>query len=238
MVWRLLAAGEPRLQRRRRSTARSPGWRPAPPRAAVLGIYAGQDARVNETRDAARRARSRPGYRDPDLHRGRPRVLQRHRRALQPGRRGEAWRRVLGWFDRYVDRDHDHDHDSTRRASALDRVAQVGDGRPASGAAVRHAWTGMSRSTTFEGYAIVAPRFGARDAREVGARALRARRRRGRAREPPGPQLPRDRARRPPLRAQDRQHGLRRAELECQNAAMHSSRARRPGSRARPRAGA
>lgn len=56
LVWRLLDAGEPRLE------AAVPFYGPAPdgadfsrsPNAAVLGIYAEEDARVNSTRDAAR----------------------------------------------------------------------------------------------------------------------------------------------------------------------------------------
>jgi carboxymethylenebutenolidase len=55
MTWTLLAAGEPRL------SAAAPFYGPAPsgasfagsPNAAVLGIYAEQDARVNASRDGA-----------------------------------------------------------------------------------------------------------------------------------------------------------------------------------------
>ncbi len=55
MVWTLLAAGEPRL------AAAAPFYGPLPqnadfagsPGAAVLGVYAGQDDRVNATREAA-----------------------------------------------------------------------------------------------------------------------------------------------------------------------------------------
>jgi carboxymethylenebutenolidase len=57
MVWRLLAAGERRL------AAAAPFYGPFPTggdlrgaRAAVLGVYAGLDARVNASRDAARAA--------------------------------------------------------------------------------------------------------------------------------------------------------------------------------------
>jgi carboxymethylenebutenolidase len=57
MVWRLLAAGERRL------SAAAPFYGPFPTggdlrgaRAAVLGVYAGLDARVNASRDAARAA--------------------------------------------------------------------------------------------------------------------------------------------------------------------------------------
>ena len=54
MIWRLLAAGEPRL------AAAAPFYGPFPEggdlqgsTAAVLGVYAGLDDRVNATRDAA-----------------------------------------------------------------------------------------------------------------------------------------------------------------------------------------
>ena len=92
MVWRLLAAKEPRL------SAAAPFYGPFPEggnlkgnKAAVLGVYGGLDARVNATREAARAgaARGQAAPPDPHVHRGRPRVLQRHRRALQrPGRGG------------------------------------------------------------------------------------------------------------------------------------------------------
>ena len=58
MVWRLLAAGEPRL------AAAVPFYGPAPegadfsgsPNAAVLGIYAGNDDRVNASQGSAQAA--------------------------------------------------------------------------------------------------------------------------------------------------------------------------------------
>ena len=63
MVWSLLASGEPRL------AAAAPFYGPLPngadfagsPRAAVLGIYAEQDDRVNATRDAATAALEEAG---------------------------------------------------------------------------------------------------------------------------------------------------------------------------------
>jgi carboxymethylenebutenolidase len=63
MVWSLLASGEPRL------AAAAPFYGPLPdgadfagsPRAAVLGIYAEQDDRVNATRDAAAAALEKAG---------------------------------------------------------------------------------------------------------------------------------------------------------------------------------
>ena len=63
MTWQLLAAGEPRL------AAAVPFYGPFPagadlagsPNAAVLGIYAGLDSRVNGTRDAAEAALTAAG---------------------------------------------------------------------------------------------------------------------------------------------------------------------------------
>ena len=63
MVWSLLASGEPRL------AAAAPFYGPLPdnadfsgsPNAAVLGVYAEQDARVNASRDAARAALQKAG---------------------------------------------------------------------------------------------------------------------------------------------------------------------------------
>ncbi len=63
MTWQLLAAGEPRL------SAAVPFYGPFPsgaslsgsPNAAVLGIYAGNDTRVNGTKDAAEAALSAAG---------------------------------------------------------------------------------------------------------------------------------------------------------------------------------
>jgi carboxymethylenebutenolidase len=108
MVWRLLASGERRL------AAAAPFYGPFPAdgdlsgsRAAVLGVYAGMDDRVNATRDAAHAA----------LHAARLRhqllsfTLAGHAFFNDTGQRfdaaaaAEAWRRVLDWFDRYVDRE-------------------------------------------------------------------------------------------------------------------------------------
>jgi carboxymethylenebutenolidase len=63
MTWQLLAAGEPRLR------AAVPFYGPLPdgadfsgsPNAAVMAIYAGQDSRVNASRDAAEAALSAAG---------------------------------------------------------------------------------------------------------------------------------------------------------------------------------
>ena len=91
MVWRLLASGERRL------AAAAPFYGPFPEggslkgsRAAVLGVYGGlDDARQRDPGRGQGGARGRPAQaRDPHLHRGGPRLLQRHRTALQPARRG------------------------------------------------------------------------------------------------------------------------------------------------------
>ncbi len=86
MVWALLDAGDERL------AAAIPFYGPAPSTpdfsgntAAVLGVYAEQDARVNASRDTAEAALDgrRPRARPQDLPGRRPRLLQRHRPALQ-----------------------------------------------------------------------------------------------------------------------------------------------------------
>lgn len=90
MTWLLLSNAEPRL------AAAVPFYGPLPEgadftgtRAAVLGIYAEQDDRVNATRDAARAALEKAGLRTRSSpSRRRPRLLQRHRPALQRAGRG------------------------------------------------------------------------------------------------------------------------------------------------------
>jgi carboxymethylenebutenolidase len=103
MVWRLLAAGERRL------SAAAPFYGPFPQggdlrraKAAVLGVFAGRDDRVNATREAARAALEAARLRhqivtftDAD-----------HAFFNDTGARyniaaaAEAHRRVLGWYDR------------------------------------------------------------------------------------------------------------------------------------------
>jgi carboxymethylenebutenolidase len=102
MVWRLLAAKEPRL------SAAAPFYGPFPEggslkgnKAAVLGVYGGLDARVNATREAAHQA----------LHAARLRheiltfMEADHAFFNHTGARfnapaaAEAWRRVVAWFD-------------------------------------------------------------------------------------------------------------------------------------------
>ncbi|HEX8157186.1 MAG TPA: dienelactone hydrolase family protein [Solirubrobacteraceae bacterium] len=106
MVWRLLAAGERRL------AAAAPFYGPFPvggdlsrSRAAVLGVYAGLDDRVNATRDAARAALQAAGLE----HRIVTFTQAGHAFFNDTGQRfdaaaaEEAWHRVLSWFGRHAD---------------------------------------------------------------------------------------------------------------------------------------
>ena len=106
MIWRLLAAGEARLD------AAAPFYGPFPEdgdlrnaKAAVLGVYAGQDDRVNATRTAASNA-----LKDARLkHRILTFTEADHAFFNDTGARfnapaaEEAWRRVIAWFGRYAD---------------------------------------------------------------------------------------------------------------------------------------
>ena len=87
MVWRLLASGAPAL------AAAVPFYGPVPEpasfagaRAAVLGVFAERDARVNagltRAESGAHRGRARP--RAPGRSRRGPRLLQRHRAPVRP----------------------------------------------------------------------------------------------------------------------------------------------------------
>jgi carboxymethylenebutenolidase len=106
MVWRLLAAGESRV------AAAAPFYGPFPEngdlgqaKAAVLGVYGGLDARVGATRPAARAALRKARLKNHIL------VFQQADHAFfndtgarfNPPAAEEVWRRVLAWFDRYVD---------------------------------------------------------------------------------------------------------------------------------------
>jgi carboxymethylenebutenolidase len=107
MVWRLLAAGEPRL------AAAVPFYGPTPENpdfsgskdVAVLGIYAAQDQRVNASEPVARAALEKAGMvfelvTEPDAN---------HAFFNDTGERynataaADAWKRVQEWFFRYVD---------------------------------------------------------------------------------------------------------------------------------------
>ena len=106
MAWTLLAAGEPRL------AAAAPFYGPLPegadfsgsPNAAVLGIYAEQDARVNATREAATAALEAaglpheivtyPGANHAFFNDTGPRYDQ--------NAATQAYAKVLDWFGRYL----------------------------------------------------------------------------------------------------------------------------------------
>ena len=119
MVWNLLAAREPRL------SAAAPFYGPFPTggnlkgnKANVLGIYAGNDDRVNATREAARTAleAARLDYelltfaeQNPAMT---PPYIVGHAffndtgARFNPAAAEEAWRRVVSWFNDAGDRDH------------------------------------------------------------------------------------------------------------------------------------
>jgi carboxymethylenebutenolidase len=106
MVWTLLASREPRL------AAAAPFYGPFPEngdlsgsQAAVLGIYAALDSRVNASRAAARAALKSAGLRHQIVtfpgvdHAFFNPTSERH----NPAAAAAAYRRVLDWFGRYVD---------------------------------------------------------------------------------------------------------------------------------------
>jgi carboxymethylenebutenolidase len=105
MVWLLLASTEPRL------AAAAPFYGPFPEngnlagsRAAVLGIYAELDSRVNATRTAARTALRRAGLRHeivtyPDVDHA---FFNPTGARYDAAAAAAAYRRVLSWFGRYV----------------------------------------------------------------------------------------------------------------------------------------
>ena len=121
MVWNLLAAREPRL------SAAAPFYGPFPTggslkgnQANVLGVYAGNDDRVNATRAAARAAldAARLDYElltfaeQPQPPTNPPTYLVGHAffndtgTRFNPAAAEEAWRRVVSWFNDAGDRDH------------------------------------------------------------------------------------------------------------------------------------
>jgi len=106
MVWRLLAAGEGRV------AAAAPFYGPFPAgadlsgaRAAVLGVYGGLDARVNASRPAAQAALEAAGL----AHQILTFTEADHAFFNDTGARfnapaaEEAWRRVIGWYGRFLD---------------------------------------------------------------------------------------------------------------------------------------
>ena len=106
MVWRLLAAGERRLQ------AAAPFYGPFPEggdlrrtRAAVLGVYGGQDERVNATREAARAALEAADltYRIQTFTEAGHAFFNDTGARFNAPAAEEAWHQVLTWFGRHVD---------------------------------------------------------------------------------------------------------------------------------------
>ncbi len=106
MVWQLLGAGEPRL------SAAAPFYGPAPEDAdftgsrdaAVLGIYAALDDRVNASEPAARAALEKAGL----VHELVTEPGAGHAFFNDTGKRydaaaaADAWKRLQDWFDRHL----------------------------------------------------------------------------------------------------------------------------------------
>jgi carboxymethylenebutenolidase len=105
MVWLLLASGEPRL------AAAVPFYGPLPEnanfsssRAAVLAIYAEHDARVNASRDAAAAALARAAlpHEIVTIPGADHAFFNDTGQRYNPAAAGDAYDRVLDWFDEYV----------------------------------------------------------------------------------------------------------------------------------------
>lgn len=103
MVWRLLTSGEKRL------AAAAPFYGPFPEggvvtrsKAAVLGIYAGLDTRVNATRDAARAAVDAAALKRQfvTFTEANHAFFNDTGTRFDPAAMAEAYRRVVEWFDR------------------------------------------------------------------------------------------------------------------------------------------
>jgi carboxymethylenebutenolidase len=110
MVWRLLAAGEPRL------AAAAPFYGPFPEggnlrgsRAAVLGVYGGLDTRVLATKPAAKAAleAARLKHELITFTEADHAFFNDTGARFNPHAAIEVWRRALNWFD---DADGHHDH--------------------------------------------------------------------------------------------------------------------------------
>lgn len=102
MVWRLLAAGEPRL------AAAAPFYGPFPEggnledsRAAVLGVYGGLDTRVNATIPAAKAAleAARLKHELLTFTEANHAFFNDTGARFNPHAATEVWRRALNWFD-------------------------------------------------------------------------------------------------------------------------------------------
>jgi carboxymethylenebutenolidase len=105
MVWLLLASGEPRL------AAAVPFYGPLPEnanfsssRAAVLAIYAEHDARMNASRDAAAAALARAAlpHEIVTIPGADHAFFNDTGQRYNPAAAGDAYDRVLDWFDEYV----------------------------------------------------------------------------------------------------------------------------------------
>jgi carboxymethylenebutenolidase len=115
MVWLLLTSGVRRL------AAAAPFYGPFPEggelrrsKTAVLGIYAGLDDRVNATRDAAHAAVEAAGLKHQfvTFTEADHAFFNDTGPRFNPAAMAEAYRLVLGWFDRFVaGNDHDDDDD-------------------------------------------------------------------------------------------------------------------------------
>ena len=107
MIWRLLASREPRLR------AAAPFYGPFPSggslkgnRAAVLGVYAGRDTRINETRPAAQAALEAARLKHEMLtFTAADHAFFNNTNAMRfnAPAAAEAWRRVIDWFDHAAD---------------------------------------------------------------------------------------------------------------------------------------
>ncbi len=109
MVWRLLAAREPRL------AAAAPFYGPFPEggnlkgnRADVLGVYGGLDARVNASRPTARAAleAARLKHEILTFAEADHAFFNDTGARFNPHAAAEAWRRTLNWFDEAGDHHH------------------------------------------------------------------------------------------------------------------------------------
>ena len=105
MTWQLLAAGEPRV------AAATPFYGPAPTapdfsgsKAAVLAVYAENDARVNATRDAAVAALQAANLPvEVRTFQGTSHAFFNDTGAsFNPGAAVDAYQAVLAWFGRYL----------------------------------------------------------------------------------------------------------------------------------------
>ena len=117
MVWNLLASGEPRL------SAAAPYYGPFPSGgnlrgsrgAAVLGVYAGLDTRVNESMDDAQAALEAARMRyEIAIFQGADHAFFNDTNAARyhVAAAAEAYRRTVGWFDEFVAGNGRGDRDS------------------------------------------------------------------------------------------------------------------------------